>query len=153
LNALTDEVVVLLDDEASRTKISVISGASEELIDQEAELMIKANRNRIKQILINLIENAIRYNIEGGKVIVESSRPDDEHVVINVSDTGQGIPAEHLPRIFERFYRVDKGRSRELGGTGLGLSIVKHIAMLYEGSVSAQSTPGEGTVISVILRV
>ncbi|MFA6736408.1 MAG: ATP-binding protein [Saccharofermentanales bacterium] len=153
LNALTDEVVVLLDDEASRNKISVISGASEELIDQEAELMIKANRNRIKQILINLIENAIRYNIEGGKVIVESSRPDDEHVVINVSDTGQGIPAEHLPRIFERFYRVDKGRSRELGGTGLGLSIVKHIAMLYEGSVSAQSTPGEGTVISVILRV
>ena len=153
LNALTDEVVVLLDDEASRNKISVISGASEELIDQEAELMIKANRNRIKQILINLIENAIRYNIEGGKVIVESSRPDDEHVVIKVSDTGQGIPAEHLPRIFERFYRVDKGRSRELGGTGLGLSIVKHIAMLYEGSVSAQSTPGEGTVISVILRV
>lgn len=153
LNALTDEVVVLLDDEASRNKISVISGVSEELIDQEAELMVKANRNRIKQILINLIENAIRYNIEGGKVIVESSRPDDEHVVIKVSDTGQGIPAEHLPRIFERFYRVDKGRSRELGGTGLGLSIVKHIAMLYEGSVSAQSTPGEGTVISVILRV
>ncbi len=153
LYELIDEVIVLLDDEASQKHVALITGQSDNNDTGPDRMIICANRGRIKQILINLIENAIRYNVNDGKVFIEASRSDDDELIIRVSDTGTGISREHLPRIFERFYRVDKGRSRELGGTGLGLSIVKHIAMLYKGSVSAQSTPGEGTVISVRLKV
>lgn len=153
LYELIDEVIVLLDDEASQRHVALITGQSDSNDTGPDRMIICANRGRIKQILINLIENAIRYNVIDGKVFIEASRSDDDELIIRVSDTGTGISREHLPRIFERFYRVDKGRSRELGGTGLGLSIVKHIAMLYKGSVSALSTPGEGTVISVRLKV
>jgi two-component system, OmpR family, phosphate regulon sensor histidine kinase PhoR len=103
-----------------------------------------ADPNRLEQVLINLIDNAHKYTPEGGHVSVSWDREGSE-VVLKVKDTGVGIPAEHHSRLFERFYRVDKARSREQGGTGLGLSIVKHIVQKHEGTVSVQSAPREGS--------
>ena len=114
------------------------------------EVRVKADPRRIYQMLKNLMENAVKYNRDGGVVNV-SAGLERGVAVIRVHDTGIGIPTEHLGRIFERFYRVDKGRSRERGGTGLGLSIVKHIVSLYGGDVRADSEPGVGTTFTVRL--
>lgn len=111
-------------------------------------LAIQADPERIIQLLTNLIQNAIKYNRPNGSVTV-STQAMRGMAVLRVQDTGIGIPEESLPRIFERFYRVDKGRSRELGGTGLGLSIVKHIVQLYGGDISVDSVLGQGTVFQV----
>jgi two-component system phosphate regulon sensor histidine kinase PhoR len=150
LNPLFDEVMVLLDDEAVAKHVTMITSEVEEISEP---FMVKANRYRIKQILINLIENAIKYNVDNGKVYISAERSSTDEVVLKVRDTGYGIAKEHLPRIFERFYRVDKSRSKELGGTGLGLSIVKHIAMLYGGNASAESTVGQGSEFTVTLKI
>lgn len=107
------------------------------------------NRNRIKQLLINLVDNAIK-NTEVGQVQI-SGYSSDHELHLEVSDTGIGIKEEALPRIFERFYRVDKGRSRKQGGTGLGLSIVKHIVEMYNGNIQVTSKPNEGTIFTVTL--
>jgi two-component system phosphate regulon sensor histidine kinase PhoR len=103
-----------------------------------------ADPNRLEQVLINLVDNAHKYTPEGGGVWVSWER-EGQSVVLKVKDTGVGIPAEHHSRLFERFYRVDKARSREQGGTGLGLSIVKHIVQKHDGTVSVQSAPREGS--------
>jgi len=95
-------------------------------------------------VLENLVENALKYTPAGGHVSI-SAHTDDGSVVFEVADDGPGIGAEHLPRLFERFYRVDKARSRELGGTGLGLSIVKHLVESVGGAVSVTSEPGLGS--------
>ncbi len=108
---------------------------------------ILADEVRIAQVLLNLIDNAIKYNKEKGFVII-SAKDKDGFIQIDVSDTGVGIPEEDLPRLFERFYRVDKARSRELGGTGLGLSIVKHIIQEHQGEISVQSVLGQGSTFS-----
>jgi len=121
---------------------------------------LRADRFKLEQVFTNLLDNAVKYT-ERGEVEVTLSRtsgdedetPGAERAVIEVRDTGPGIPAEHLPRIFERFYVVDKGRSRQLGGTGLGLAIVKHIVLLHGGDVSVRSTPGAGTIIRITLPV
>lgn len=120
--------------------------------EAEKNLTINVNKDRVKQMLINLVDNAIKYNKSGGKVFVKASRGEGR-IVITVKDTGIGIAPEHTGRIFERFYRVDKGRSRSMGGTGLGLSIVKHIVNLYNGSVSVDSQVGKGTEFIVQLPV
>jgi two-component system phosphate regulon sensor histidine kinase PhoR len=114
------------------------------------EAYVYGDRERISQVLVNLVENAIKYNVTNGRVdvIVE---PDSERWMITVRDTGIGIPEEHLPRIFERFYRVDKDRSRAVGVTGLGLAIVKHICEAHRSSVAITSTPNAGTEISFTL--
>jgi two-component system, OmpR family, phosphate regulon sensor histidine kinase PhoR len=109
-----------------------------------------ADRARVTQAVANLVDNAIKYTPEGGTVTVEGE-PRDGMVAISVADTGIGIAAEHLPRIFERFYRVDRSRSRALGGTGLGLSIVKHIATSHGGDVEVKSIEGRGTRFSLLL--
>ncbi|MFZ5434926.1 MAG: two-component system histidine kinase PnpS [Bacillota bacterium] len=106
--------------------------------------------DRLHQILGNLLDNAIKYNVPGGKIKVSLTR-DGESMRLAVSDTGIGIAEDHLPRVFERFYRVDKTRSRGMGGTGLGLAIVKHLAEALGGSVSASSTAGHGSTFQVIL--
>ena len=128
---------------------SILQGAADKKnvalsCEIEGNISITANRDRIKQMLINLIDNAIKYNIENGSVKVRAWKTEGR-IVLSVKDTGIGIAQQHLARIFERFYRVDKGRSRNMGGTGLGLSIVKHIVNLYNGDVKVESQPGRGS--------
>ena len=105
-------------------------------------------RARLRILLTNLIENAIKYNRPGGTVTV-SARQQGACIAICVEDTGIGIPKEHQNRVFERFYRIDKSRSKKTGGTGLGLAIVKHIVSLYGGRIRLESQPGVGTRITI----
>jgi two-component system phosphate regulon sensor histidine kinase PhoR len=116
-------------------------------IDPEAQTIV-ADRTALEQILMNLVENALRHTGEGGRIAIETLAEADG-VSLIVSDTGSGIPAEHLPRIFERFYRADSGRSREAGGTGLGLAIVRHLVEAHGGMVRAESVVGTGTTIRI----
>jgi two-component system phosphate regulon sensor histidine kinase PhoR len=104
----------------------------------------------LEQAVVNLIDNAVKYSPAGSTVLVEAKR-DAEALVVSVQDHGCGIEPEHLERLFERFYRVDKARSRKLGGTGLGLSIVKHIVQTHRGRVSVESVPGKGSVFRIHL--
>jgi two-component system, OmpR family, phosphate regulon sensor histidine kinase PhoR len=113
---------------------------------------MEANPDHMEQMLLNLVDNAVKYNKPGGSVTVEVTQS-EETVSVKVSDTGVGIPKESQQRVFERFYRVDKSRSRKLGGTGLGLSIVKHIVGLYNGKIKLESETGQGTSIEIILPV
>jgi two-component system phosphate regulon sensor histidine kinase PhoR len=112
--------------------------------------VVTADGQKIHQVMVNLLQNAIYYTPEGGRITIES-REDPNSVQVSISDTGIGIPAADLPRIFERFYRVDRGRSRELGGTGLGLSIVRHIVEAHGGKVSVESKVGHGSRFSISL--
>ncbi len=107
-------------------------------------LSVNADRDKLSQVLINLLDNAAKYNRDNGEIKI-SAAADAGGTRILVEDTGHGIPPEHLPRIFERFYRVDKARSRELGGTGLGLSIVKHLVELHGGTAGVESAEGRGS--------
>jgi signal transduction histidine kinase len=116
-------------------------------IDQEAQTIV-ADRTALDQILMNLVENALRHTGEGGRITIQTLAEADG-VSLIVSDTGSGIPPEHLPRIFERFYRADSGRSREAGGTGLGLAIVRHLVEAHGGMVRAESVVGAGTTIRI----
>lgn len=116
-------------------------------IDPAAQTIV-ADRTALEQILINLVENALRHTGEGGRIAIETL-PEADGVSLIVSDTGSGIPPEHLPRIFERFYRADSGRSREAGGTGLGLAIVRHLVEAHGGMVRAESVVGAGTTIRI----
>lgn len=112
---------------------------------------VSGDRDRLEQVVVNLLDNAIKYTPSGGRVKVAAAHKDGT-VTIEVTDTGIGIPPEDISRIFERFYRVDKARSRELGGTGLGLAIVKHIVQGMGGALSVESTPGEGSTFSVSFK-
>ena len=112
------------------------------------KVSVKSVRQLLTEIIFNLCDNAIKYNKIGGRVEVAISRRENE-AVIAVEDSGIGIPPEHQARIFERFYRVDKSRSKESGGTGLGLSIVKHAVQYLNGEIDLQSSPGQGTLIRV----
>ncbi|MGI6541756.1 MAG: two-component system histidine kinase PnpS [Limnochordia bacterium] len=115
-------------------------------------LFVKMNGELLRQAIINLLDNAVKYTPTGGKVWIEADRvPEGNTVQIKVCDTGPGIPSQHLNRLFERFYRVDKARSRALGGTGLGLSIVKHIVESSGGQVWAESTLGKGSCFIISL--
>ncbi len=109
---------------------------------------IRGDEEQIKELIENLVQNGIRYNNAGGYVRV-SVRHEDGHAVLSVRDNGIGIAKEKQSRVFERFYRVDKSRSRDIGGTGLGLALVKHIAEIHNADIEMESTPGVGTVISV----
>ena len=114
------------------------------------DIYIQGSPDRIKQMVINLVDNAIKYTPNGGSVTVLLEEF-PERVVLRVRDTGIGIANEHIPRLFERFYRVDKGRSRSLGGTGLGLAIVKHIVLSMKGEIQVNSEPGKGTEFTIVL--
>lgn len=117
----------------------------------DPSLKIQGSEDRFKQMMLNLIENAIKYSRDGGVVRV-SAEPlsETEEILIQVRDHGIGISPEHIDRLFERFYRVDKSRSSKAGGTGLGLSIVKHIANLFEAELKVESQMNEGSVFSVL---
>lgn len=110
--------------------------------------IVNADRQMMEELIFNLCDNAIRYNVPGGRVRVQVI-PLKEHVILRVQDTGIGISREHQAHIFERFYRVDKSRSKATGGTGLGLAIVKHIAARHSADIVIESEPGRGTSISV----
>ena len=112
------------------------------------DTMQSGDRELLKELLENLIQNAIRYNRDGGWVRVKVSS-ENQHAVLTVADNGIGIPGEQQERVFERFYRVDKSRSRETGGTGLGLAIVKHIAQIHDAKIRMESEPGKGTAITI----
>ena len=114
------------------------------------EIVAKIDPQLLEQAVVNLIDNAIKYSNDGGIVRVEALQGENE-IIISVHDQGCGIEKEHLPRLFERFYRADKARSRQLGGTGLGLAIVKHIAQAHGGRVAVESIPGKGSIFSIHL--
>src|SRR5262249_26982173 len=118
--------------------------------DVPAGIEVFADPAAVEQILTNLVDNACKYTPPGGAVRVHA-RADEGNVVLAVEDTGPGISREHLPRVFERFYRVDSGRAREHGGAGLGLAIVKHLAIANQGEVLVSSELGKGSVFSVRL--
>ncbi|AJY77426.1 two-component system histidine kinase PnpS [Paenibacillus beijingensis] len=152
LSAFLHNTVQVMTAEAERKSIMLSLKA-------ESGIFLEADEDRLRQILINLLQNGINYTPEGGRVAVEATvrhanAPDAaETVIIRISDTGIGIPKKDLPRIFERFYRVDKARSRSSGGTGLGLSIVKHLVELHKGTISVDSHPGTGSVFTIELPV
>ena len=145
LSSFTEKTVELLATEAFRKGI---------LLDVSVEpgLYVEADEDRLRQIVMNLLSNGINYTPEGGRVSVKVDG-DDDHIRIRISDTGIGIPKKDLPRIFERFYRVDKARSRSSGGTGLGLSIVKHLVELHKGTIAVDSKVGAGSVFTIELPV
>lgn len=145
LSDIIAEVVSILQGSADKKGVSLI-------MEADRNINVMANRDRIKQMLINLIDNAINYNVENGTVRISAFKSEGR-LVITVADTGIGIAQQYLPRIFERFYRVDKGRSRNMGGTGLGLSIVKHIVNLYDGNIKVKSEPGKGTEFIIHLPI
>lgn len=140
------------------TATDVVAGLADIAVAKNIEITVAGEAVRIKsvrrlltEIIFNLCDNAIKYNKDGGMVEVSVTRQ-EEYAVISVKDSGIGIPPEHQSRIFERFYRVDKSRSKESGGTGLGLSIVKHAAQYLDGQIDLQSSPGEGTIIKISFR-
>jgi two-component system, OmpR family, phosphate regulon sensor histidine kinase PhoR len=135
----------LLEEKAGAKRITIDLGPLREAPP------VLADRGKLEQVLINLLDNAVKYTPENGSISISAAATDDM-VRIAISDTGIGIPPKELPRIFERFYRVDPARSREQGGTGLGLAIVKHIVQLHGGTVAVESTPGKGSTFSFTLR-
>ncbi len=117
----------------------------------EAPITVFADKEKIKQVLDNLVENASKYGKQKGTIVASIYRTDDQHVLIEISDDGIGIDEEHLPRIFERFYRTDAARSRDKGGTGLGLAICKHLIEAHGETIHVRSTPDVGTTIGFTL--
>ncbi|NPV60031.1 MAG: PAS domain S-box protein [Actinobacteria bacterium] len=134
-----------------KSKLAEGFGVRLEMNEPREDLTVVADRGLIRTALNNLVDNAIKYNRPGGRVSVSVREGEGGRAVICVEDTGIGIPREEMPRVFERFYRLDKARSRETGGTGLGLSIVKHIADLHGGAVEVRSVVGEGSTFTITL--
>ncbi|WNS81749.1 ATP-binding protein [Domibacillus sp. DTU_2020_1001157_1_SI_ALB_TIR_016] len=141
LKKLLSEVIVTLESRLEAKDIALQMNVSDHLV-------IQGDEYRLKQVFVNLITNAILYTPKGGQIFVDASES-DQMVNVKVSDTGIGIEKAELPRIFERFYRVDKARSRDSGGTGLGLAIVKHIMEAHHGKINVESKLNEGTTFTV----
>jgi len=172
LDALIDDLLSLskIEQEAERGEVHVAEEPVRRIIEAafeaheakardrriqvtlhcEVDVVVKTNARLLEQAVGNLLDNAIKYSEPGGSVEIDVAQSKSE-VTITVSDRGSGIAPEHLPRLFERFYRVDKGRSRELGGTGLGLAIVKHIVQAHGGDVTVESAPGKGSAFTIHL--
>ena len=148
ITAVAEQILRLFEPRA-RAKGLTLRLSVSSLLPPPPSLLLRADRFKLEQVFINLLDNAVKYT-DKGEVELALGREDGK-AVIKVRDTGPGIAPEHLPRLFERFYVVDKGRSRQLGGTGLGLSIVKHIVLLHSGEISVESTPGVGTTFRVTL--
>jgi len=133
-----------VESEAAMRKVRLGWGTVE-------DLQVMGNKIKLEQAFVNLLDNAVKFNRSGGEVWVEASRIPGGKVAVSIADTGIGIPSADLPRIFERFYRVDKARSREVGGTGLGLSIVKHVVEQMLGTVSVESQLNKGSKFTIVL--
>ncbi|MFA5638441.1 MAG: ATP-binding protein [Anaerovoracaceae bacterium] len=168
LSRLIEDVFILSDIESKKTQealesfdvgtalrkivmsINPVAQAKgiEILLEVKGNPVIKGNQDRFSQMMMNLIENAVKYSKEGKSISV-SAEENQENIVVSVKDEGIGIEEKEIPRLFERFYRVDKSRSKDMGGTGLGLSIVKHIASLFDAQIKVTSEPGRGTTFTV----
>ena len=141
LDEVVDSVLTMIRPRAAGGEVALS-------VDLPADLPpVRADRDRLAQILINLVDNGVKYTPAGGRVAVSARRVGPALVEVGVTDTGVGIPPADLPRVTERFYRVDRARSRELGGTGLGLAIVKHLVLAHGGELAIESQPGRGTVV------
>ena len=171
LNNIASDLLTLSDLESGRMEaeggsIAVDDAVNTAYLTVEAEarirgvqlvrgaptgLRVNGHALRLEQALVNLLDNAVKFNRQGGEARIESGTTEDGHVFIAVSDTGSGIPSDDLPRIFERFYRVDKARSRAVGGTGLGLSIVKHVVERMGGTIKVDSRLGRGSTFTITL--
>jgi two-component system phosphate regulon sensor histidine kinase PhoR len=170
LNRLVDDLLILSNVELGETKLNLEGLAVADVLeralmliqanaalknvslrtDLSAELpLIHADRDKAVQVLLNILDNAVKFAPEGGQVSITASEDQQDFITLKITDTGPGIPKSELPRLGERFYRVDKMRSRDLGGTGLGLSIVKHLMKAHQGSMVIDSTPGKGAVVSL----
>src|SRR5882724_953690 len=145
LDEVVDAVLAIMSPRAKSGRVALRSHVPPDLPT------VLADRDRLVQIVINLVDNAIKYTPEGGHVTVKAEPLVEGQVAVDVVDTGIGIPPADLPRITERFYRVDKARSREPGGTGLGLAIVKHLVFAHNGLLRIESEPGRGTTVRVWL--
>lgn len=143
LALVIDQAVETITEKAKKKKITVKKSCEKDAF------LIQGLGYHVYRAVLNLLDNAINYTNEGGRVEI-SCRREADHIMVSVKDSGIGIPEEHLPRIFERFYRVDKARSRELGGTGLGLAIVKHVMNLHNGTVAVESREGQGSTFTLI---
>ena len=142
IRGVLDGALATLAGEARQRDVRLIG-------DQIEDTFVAGSRLRLEQALLNLVANAIKFNRPGGEVRVRAAQTSDGDVEITIADTGVGIPSEDLPRIFERFYRVDKARSRQVGGTGLGLSIVKHVVERMNGTIKVESQLGRGTTFAL----
>jgi two-component system phosphate regulon sensor histidine kinase PhoR len=170
LNRLVDDLLILSNVELGETKLNLEGLAVTDVLERallliqanaalknvslrtelSAELpLIHADRDKAVQVLLNILDNAVKFAPEGGQVSITASEDQQDFITLKITDTGPGIPKSELPRLGERFYRVDKMRSRDLGGTGLGLSIVKHLMKAHQGSMVIDSTPGKGAVVSL----
>jgi two-component system, OmpR family, phosphate regulon sensor histidine kinase PhoR len=144
--ALTREVIELLETKAKHKDIKLWSK-----IRDDKPVIVEGDKERIRQVLINLLDNSIKYGIEGGKTTI-SYFDMDENFLVEITDNGLGIEEKDIPRLFERFFRVDKSRSREQGGSGLGLAIVKHIIEAHHQTINVRSTIGVGTTFAFTLK-
>lgn len=144
--ALAPTIAKVLEDFKSRAIAKSVT-----LVNQAPDLPVRADPDRLEQVLGNLVDNAIKYGRTSGTVTVGGRASEPDQVEVFIRDDGPGIPPEALERVFERFFRVDKARSREQGGTGLGLAIVKHIIQSHGGRVWASSEPGHGTTVCFVL--
>jgi len=171
LNNIASDLLTLSDLESGRRDveagpISVAEAVNTALLTVEPEARIRGvhlvrgsvndalitgHAIRLEQALVNLLDNAVKFNQPGGEARIDAGNTPDGRVYISVSDTGSGMPSDDLPRIFERFYRVDRARSRAVGGTGLGLSIVKHVVERMEGSIKVESRLGKGSTFTILL--
>jgi len=172
LNAIIEDLLSLsrIEQEGERREIALETGAVKDVLTAAIQscrisadaknirielacddaVRARLNATLLEQAVVNLLDNAIKYSEPGSAIQIEAARTDGD-VAISVCDHGCGIRREHIPRLFERFYRVDKARSRKLGGTGLGLAIVKHVVQAHNGQVSVQSTPGQGSTFTIRL--
>ncbi len=146
VSALSRDVIEFLEIKTRKKKVSIT------FPQPEKPYFVSADRERTREVLINLIDNSIKYGNSNHAETKISFFDMDKHILIEISDNGPGIEISELPRIFERFYRVDKARSRELGGSGLGLAIVKHIIEAHEETINVRSSPGVGTTFAFTLR-
>tara|TARA_Y100000813_G_scaffold77149_1_gene54824 strand:- start:37 stop:948 length:912 start_codon:yes stop_codon:yes gene_type:complete len=133
------------ESEKNNTKLLVYN-------ENNTPVIVNADKERILQVLTNLVVNSIKYGKEGGYTKVKVEEYDKDRIIVRVKDNGEGIEDEHLPRLFERFYRIDKNRSRKKGGSGLGLSIVKHIIEAHQEQIFVKSKIGQGTEFSFTLQ-
>jgi two-component system phosphate regulon sensor histidine kinase PhoR len=144
LAQIADEMIMLAGTRAEAFGVELVNRVPR-------GFKVCADRYRLEQILGNLIDNAVKFNSRGGKVEISAERATGDSAVVRVSDSGQGIPHADLSRVFERFYRADRSRSRDVGGSGLGLAIVKHLALAHGGSVEVESQQGHGSTFLVRL--